>query len=86
VFFVKRSNWFACVERALFRRRTRRELKRLKADFAKLREALGQAEEMKLAIAQWKLKHSSTEQCRRDHEFMSTGVGRHLGGKSEGVS
>jgi hypothetical protein len=35
-------------------------LKRFQADFAKLREALGQAEEMKLAIAQWKtqaLKH-----------------------------
>jgi hypothetical protein len=54
---VKFPSWPEFARYAMARWRARRELKQLKNDFEKLRQALSQAEEMKSAINHWSAKN-----------------------------
>ncbi len=52
----ERLRLFSPIRDALLRRRIRHELKRLKAEHEKLRQAMRQADAMKEAIARWSRK------------------------------
>jgi hypothetical protein len=57
VISVNVSNWITFAKQAVLRSRTRRELKRLKADQEKLRQAVFQIGQAKSAIKNWSEKN-----------------------------